>query len=38
MVTNIHKNLIVPFPRQKKTEACSSKDRLQDAINQKTPI
>jgi len=38
IVTNIHKNLILPFPRQKKTAACSSKDRLQSVINQKTPI
>lgn len=38
MVTNIHKNLILPFPRQKKTAACSSKDRLQNVINEKTPI
>jgi hypothetical protein len=38
IVTYIHKNLILPFPRQKNTAACSSKDRLQDVINQKTPI
>lgn len=31
-------NLILPFPRQKKTAVCSSKDRLQDIINQKTPV